>query len=92
MNNPKIDFSLEWSPHRDNEFILYANNILIYRISSFDGSQGFKTRTNIYFILTSFICSRLVGKNRIDSNLVLADNSYAKLIGTKATTSSPNVK
>lgn len=27
-----------WSPFQDNEFILYGNNILFYRINSLDNS------------------------------------------------------
>jgi len=34
--NKKME--IVWSPFQDNEFILYGNNILFYRINSLDNS------------------------------------------------------
>lgn len=59
--NPNTDKQLLWSPFNDDEFILYGNNILFYKITGFDGSFN---------------------RNRIDSNLFVSDNSYAKLVGS----------
>ncbi len=61
MQNPNTDKQLLWSPFKDDEFILYGNNILFYKITGFDSSFN---------------------RNRVDSNLFVSDNSYAKLVGS----------
>lgn len=49
---------LLWSPFRDDEFILYGNSILFYRISSFDSTlstvvifANISTRQNVKSLL-----------------------------------------